>query len=134
MSHRDTTMFADMRDPVLRAWYQETIMPKRDPNGDVRTNGTPTTSGSGKWSRYESKRTTGGFRWAEVDSAAIGECVQAVTNAGDAILFGAASGGGAGVITVCSGEKRIKFYASTAEEMAMHLADIENAAAELSGG
>jgi phage tail sheath gpL-like len=98
--------------------------------GDVRTNGSHVTSGSGQWSKYERKRAHTSITWGEVDAAAIGECVAAVTAAGDAILFGTTSDAGSLVITVCSGQRRIKFYATTAKEAAEHLAAIENAAAD----
>lgn len=89
--------------------------------------------GSGKVSRYERKQALPGVRWRDVDASAIGECVHAVTSVGDAILFGAGNAGSVLVITVCSGERRIKFYARSVDEAIEHLAEIENAASAEDG-
>jgi ribosomal protein L31 len=97
-------------------------------------NGYPVTSGSGKMTRYARRRADSGVRWKDVEPAAIGECVQAVCAVGDAVLFSSTSDGGAIVITVCSGEHRFKYYATSKAEAEAHLADIENTATDAAGG
>ena len=91
------------------------------------------TSGGGVWENYRGASKRNGVRWADVNASAIGELVQAVSAVGDAVLFGVVSGGGALVITVCSGEQRYKSYAHSVEEAEQMLAELENVANEARG-
>jgi hypothetical protein len=82
------------------------------------------TSGSGKWTKYTPKKEVVQVAWDEVNNALVSTAVAEVTRGGDALLFGATRDGGALVLTVCSGDERVKFYASTPEEMNSHLENI----------
>jgi hypothetical protein len=82
------------------------------------------TSGSGKWTKYTPKKTVEQVAWDECNSALIATAVCEVTRGGDALLFGATRDGGALVLTVCSGDERVKFYANAPEEMDTHLENI----------
>lgn len=86
------------------------------------------TSGSGKWSKYREQPVTTTVTWDEVGSALLVDAIYAVTNGGDAILLGAVRNGSALVMTICSGDERIKFYATTAQEMEDHLRNVATTA------
>lgn len=79
------------------------------------------TSGSGKWSHYGSTRGKPEADWGSVDAALLLDAVRAITSAGDAVLLGVTRSGGTLVCTVCSGEERLKLYATSVEEMEQHL-------------
>lgn len=82
------------------------------------------TSGSGRWTNYEPVRGTSSISWDEVSTTGIVKLVQVTTRAGDAILFGCTSDGGTLAITLCSGERRIKFYGRTVEELESRMHEI----------
>lgn len=77
-----------------------------------------------KWTKYQPKKAANPLSWDEVSAPLIGELVGAVTRDGAAILLGTTRDGGALVVTVCAGDERIKFYASTPEEVASMLANL----------
>lgn len=79
------------------------------------------TSGSGKWSQYGGARRGAEADWGAVDPGLLLDAVRAITAVGDAVLFGVTRSGGTLVCTVCSGEERLKLYATTIEEMHEHL-------------
>jgi len=85
------------------------------------------TSGSGKWSKYRPETTGRTVEWAKVDEAAILVAIGNVTSEGAALLFGVTRDRGALVLTVCDGDERLKLYAATPEEMAVHLREIADA-------
>ena len=84
----------------------------------------------GKWTKYVPEPRAGGLTWADISQPLIGEVVQAVTRGGDAILLGTTRDGGALVLTVCSGDQRVKFYSSTELEAAAMLQKVLNIAEE----
>jgi hypothetical protein len=85
------------------------------------------TSGSGKWSKYQPKSQNGELDWSKVDEAAILIALSNVTKEGAALLFGKTRDGGALVLTVCDGDERLKLYATTHEEMGVHLREVADA-------
>lgn len=86
------------------------------------------TNGSGKWSKYNGSAATEAVSWAKVDTSAVLDALVAITDAGGALLLGKTRDGGSFAITVCQGDERGKFYATTAAECIKHLAFIaENA-------
>ena len=62
--------------------------------------------------------------WEDAEADALWRAVCAVTEAGDAIMFGKTRDGGALVVTLMSGDERIKQYAHTEEQVAKLLVDI----------
>lgn len=56
--------------------------------------------------------------WEEAEAQDLWRTVCEVTSAGDALMFGRTRDGGALVLTVLSGEERVRNYASNAEEIA----------------
>lgn len=90
-------------------------------------------SGSGQKSRYSGARSTSPVRWGECDGSAVIACMDALQSAGDALLMGCSRDGNVLIITVCSGDERVKFYAKSAKEMNEHLFDITASALGLSG-
>lgn len=79
------------------------------------------TGGSGKWSKYTQKKAEVEADWSKVDMPTLFGAIVAITNAGGALLLGKTRDGGALVITVCEGDERAKFYATTREEAHEHL-------------
>jgi hypothetical protein len=79
-------------------------------------NGKKKTSGSGKWTTYASPKGSSTVEWAEVDQSLLAQAVCEITRDGDAILLGSTRDGNSLVLTVCSGDQRIKFYATSADE------------------
>jgi len=86
------------------------------------------TSGSNRWSEYNPHKNGDGPRWEAVDEAAILVALTNVTNAEGALLFGKTRDGGSLVVTLCAGELRKRFYATTPEEMAVHLRELADRA------
>ena len=86
--------------------------------------------GNGKRSKYVARGSETSVRIASISAESLRDAVDAVTNAGDAILLARTTAGDCLVFTVCSGAERIKFYARTVEEAETVLADIENQAAD----
>lgn len=82
------------------------------------------TGGSGKWSKYDSKKAVTRIDWDEVNVQGISKTVQVVCREGDAVLFGKSYDGGVLVLTVCSGDDRRKFYGKSVEEMESHMHEI----------
>lgn len=74
------------------------------------------TSGSGRWSSYKSKEPVVRLDWGEVNSALLASAIGEAVNGGDALLFGASRDGGVLVLTVCSGDERLKLYAKSIAE------------------
>lgn len=81
-------------------------------------------AGAGKWQRYQQKQSHSEVEWGVVSAQLIGELVQEVTRSGDAVLLGTSRDGGTLVITICSGDQRIKFYASSAEQAESQLREL----------
>lgn len=77
-----------------------------------------------KWTKYQPGNVGPKIAWDEVSYPQIGEMVAAVTRDGSALLLGTTRDGGALVVTVCAGDERIKFYASTAEEVASMIQNV----------
>ena len=73
-------------------------------------------SGSGRWSSYKAKETVVRLDWGDVDSSLLASAIGEAVNGGDALLFGASRDGGVLVLTVCSGDERLKLYAKSIEE------------------
>jgi len=86
------------------------------------------TSGSNRWSEYNPHKNGSGPRWENVDEAAILVCITNVTNEGAALLFGKTRDGGSLVLTLCAGELRKRFYATTPDEMGVHLRELADRA------
>lgn len=85
--------------------------------------GKPTKT-QGKWSKYTPAPHKAEISWDEVSQPLIGEMVGAVTRDGSAVLLGTTRDGGALVVTVCAGDERAKFYASSLEEVASMMQNI----------
>jgi len=66
--------------------------------------------------------------WEDADQETLWRCVQEVTNQGDAVMFSKTRDEGAVVLTVLSGDERIRQYATTAEEIAELLRAVREAA------
>jgi hypothetical protein len=56
--------------------------------------------------------------WEEADAETLWRAIAAVTDAGDAIMFGRTRDEGAVVLTLLSGDERIRQYATGVEEIA----------------
>lgn len=80
--------------------------------------------GGGKWTRYQGSACPGGADWGACTPQLISSAVVAVALAGDALLFSTTRDGGALVITICSGDKRLKLYAPSGSMMDTHLYNI----------
>lgn len=106
-------------------------MAKNNEPGMGRAKGT--TSGSGKTTRYSRDVPTEAPRWGDVDGGRLCDALDALQSAGDAALLGTTRDGGTLVLTVCSGDERVKFYARTATEMDAHIAEVCGSALRLSG-
>lgn len=124
---------ADITNAGIAAWYVECgVMPRNGEPGVAKPrNGS--TSGGGRWEKYAGAGVRSTARWADVDAKSIGELVQAVSAIGDAVLFGVVAGGGALVVTICSGEQRYKRYANGVDEAEAMLAELENIACDARG-
>lgn len=83
-----------------------------------------------KWTQYQAPPRVANMSWDEVSLPLIGEVVGAVTRDGAAILLGTTRDGGALVITVCDGDQRIKFYASSSEEVSSMMSRVLAAATD----
>lgn len=66
--------------------------------------------------------------WEEADPDALWRAIIAATEAGDAIMLGKTRDGGALVLTILSGNDRVKQYAHDAEEIAELLREVRAAA------
>lgn len=66
--------------------------------------------------------------WEDAEAETLWRTIQAVTDAGDAIMFGRTRDGGAVVLTLLSGDVREKAYATGPEEVASLLAEVLSAA------
>src|SRR5690348_14056643 len=97
-------------------------------NGD----GDPQDVKTGKISKYGRRAAGRVGNTVQLDNEhaeAVVACINAVSAAGDAIMFSSTTGGGIVAITVYSnGHKPEKLYCRDADEIAVTLADIENAA------
>jgi len=82
------------------------------------------TAGSGKWSKYQPAGVKGSADWSKVDEALILAALASITSEGAALLFGSTRDKGALVLTICDGDERVKFYATTHDEMNSHLRDV----------
>lgn len=69
--------------------------------------------------------------WEEADADALWRAVTAATDAGDAVMFGKTRDGGAVVLTVLSGDDRIRSYAHDASEIAELLKGLRAAAEDV---
>jgi hypothetical protein len=89
-------------------------MPRENEPGVGKADGGRT--GKASWTKYTKKAADTSVSWDEVEPGHLGALVHAVTRAGDAVLFGKSRDGGTLVITICAGDERIKFYASSREQ------------------
>lgn len=94
--------------------------------------GKPKGSSGGKTSKYGAARPGGVGAAVQLDTDSARDTVaaiNAVLDAGDAIMFARTSGGGILAVTLYSqGCDPVKFYAKDAEEAQVILADVENTA------
>jgi len=65
--------------------------------------------------------------WEDADAQDLWRTISEVTSAGDALMFGRTRDGGALVLTVLSGDERVRNYATGAEEVAALLARVREA-------
>jgi len=65
--------------------------------------------------------------WEDADAQELWRTVCEATSAGDALMFGRTRDGGALVLTVLSGDERVRNYATGAEEVSALLARIREA-------
>jgi hypothetical protein len=79
---------------------------------------------SAKWTQY--KRVPDELKptWEEADKALLLQAIVEITSDGDAILLGSTRDGGSLVLTICSGDERIKFYMRTPEEIDSQLREL----------
>lgn len=68
--------------------------------------------------------------WEDAEADTLWRAIDEVTRRGDALMFSLTRDGGAVVLTVMSGDDRIKSYATGPEEIAALLADVRAAAEE----
>lgn len=87
------------------------------------------TSGSGKRSKYLPRQVKGNVSWDEIDPVLLIATITALVGDGCALLIGATRDGGALALTICDGEERIKYYATSFQEMHGHLAVVYETAA-----
>jgi hypothetical protein len=76
--------------------------------------------GNGAGSPYASlngARTGGSLSYGQVEGTLLQQCVERVTNHGDAVLFGRTTDGGALSIHVLSNGRADKFYVTDASEL-----------------
>lgn len=69
--------------------------------------------------------------WEDADQETLWRTIQEVTAQGDAIMFGLTRDGGAVVLTVLSGDERVKQYATGEEEIAALLRLVREAAQDV---
>lgn len=69
--------------------------------------------------------------WEDADADTLWRTIQEVTSQGDAIMFGLTRDGGAVVLTVLSGDERVKQYATGEEEIAALLQLVREAAQDV---
>lgn len=62
-------------------------------------------------------RTVGSVSYGQVAGDTLRDCVEGITNRGDAVLFGRTTDGGALSIQVLSGGKAMKFYVTDGSEL-----------------
>lgn len=86
-----------------------------------------TTSGSGKWTKYQANGKPKDADWSKVDVELLVAAIVSVTGEGAALLLSRTRDGGALCLTLCDGDDRLKLYASTREEMNDHLRGIADA-------
>jgi hypothetical protein len=99
-----------------------------DKDGNVVGKKGASRGNGGKRSKYRNSGGDGPVRWDSVDSVALLAAVDAVTEAGDAIVLARTSDGGVLSITVCSGPERVKFYPKDGLDATRTLLDISKAA------
>lgn len=85
------------------------------------------TNGSGKWSKYTSRRKSTQVHWGDVSPNSVLEALSVVTDSGDALLFSRSRDGSILGVTLCTGEDRNKIFARTAEEMEAELQELAQA-------
>lgn len=76
--------------------------------------------GNGASSAYaglNGSRTGGNLSYGQIEGSLLQQCVERVTNHGDAILFGRTSDGGALSVHVLSNGRADKFYVTDASEL-----------------
>lgn len=89
-------------------------------------------SGSDRVGKYRrvgaSKPRADKATWEDADPDAVWKTIIAATNAGDALMFAKTRDGGACVLTVMSGDERVKEYATGEEELAALLGEVRASA------
>lgn len=73
-------------------------------------------SGVQKYAKRNTAAAGNTIGWDEVDAVTVARLVAAITNAGDAVMFGRTSDGGALVLNIMSGSDRVKEYYSDPEQ------------------
>jgi len=79
--------------------------------------GKQTNGQSSVYAALHGNSSPGGLSYGQIDGDALRECVERVTNRGDAILFGRTTDGGALSVHVLTGGKAEKFYVTDASEL-----------------
>ncbi len=77
-----------------------------------------------KWTAYRKVPDELRPTWEEADNGLLIQVIVEVTHNGDAILLGSTRDGGSLVLTICSGDERIKFYMRTSEEIDSQLREL----------
>jgi hypothetical protein len=88
--------------------------------------GKVTSGHGGIRSKYRNNVTDSAANWSYADASELLEAVHACTEAGDAIMFAKSRDGGVLVVTLYSGDERIKFYWSNQLEVSAGLQRITN--------
>lgn len=99
-----------------------------DKDGNTGRKKGGTSGNSGIRSKYRNSGDGGTVRWDSVDAAVLLAAVDAITEAGDAVVLARSSDGGVLSITVCTGPERVKFYSKDGLEANRTLLDISKAA------
>lgn len=85
--------------------------------------GKPGNSGANRYSRVSvGQPQDHKASWEDAEADTIWRVIYRVTNAGDAVMFSKTRDGGACVITLMTGDDRVKQYATGPEELAKLLA------------
>lgn len=91
-------------------------MPRRDPNGNDLSAPRAKNSNAAK-PKWNPKSTAAPIEWSNADPVLIARVVVAVTSAGDALMFGQTSDGGALVLNVLSNPPTPKAYITPSDDV-----------------
>jgi hypothetical protein len=107
--------------------YKYTMGPTPKNQQVNRNAATPASERAAKYERLGKDAPQTTITWSEVDGPTIKRSIESIVGVGDALTFGRTRDGGALVVTVLSGEKRVKLYGATAIEMNDLLAELIDA-------